>query len=76
MVIININGQNSKLISSWPSFLGCSRAIESVNKDLLVCNVNGPPYTEGMHIDLTMYTVIDTIIRRWVPEQNRLKPTC
>lgn len=76
VVVISINGQNSELLSSWPSFFGCSRVIESVNKDLLICTVNGPPYEEGMHIDLSMYSVIDTIVRRWVPQQNRLKPTC
>jgi len=74
VVIISINGQNSESLSSWPSWFGCSRAIENANKDLLLCTVHGPAYEQGMSIDLTKYTVKDTIIRRWVPSQNRIKP--
>lgn len=74
VVIISINGQNSKSLSSWPLWFGCSRAIENSNKDLLLCTVHGPAYEQGTSIDLTKYTVNDTIIRRWVPSQNRIKP--
>lgn len=72
--MISINGQNSDLLSSWPSWFGCDRAVEAAGKDLLVCTVHGPEYKQGMPIDLTQYSVNDTIIRRWVPSQNREKP--
>uniref|UniRef100_A0A2S2Q875 tRNA-intron lyase n=1 Tax=Sipha flava TaxID=143950 RepID=A0A2S2Q875_9HEMI len=74
VVVVSINGQNSELLSSWPMWFGCSRVIEAANKDLLICTVHGPPYEEGMPIDLTQYTVKDTIVRRWLPSQNRMKP--
>lgn len=71
VVVININGQNSDLLSSWPSWFGCGRAVETASKDLLVCVVHGPEYEKGMLIDLTQYNVSDIIVRRWVPSQNR-----
>lgn len=74
--MVSINGENSKSLSSWPSWFGSCRAIEAANKDLLVCTVHGPEYEEEMPIDLSKYTVNDTIIRRWVPSQNRVKPKC
>lgn len=74
VVVINVNGKNSELLSSWPSFFGCSRASEAASKDLLICTVFGPAYEEGNPIDLTQYTVNDTIVRRWIPSQNRIKP--
>lgn len=74
VVVISINGQNSELLSSWPMWFGCNRVIEAANKDLLICSVHGPLYEEGMPIDLTQYTVTDTIVRRWTPSQNRKKP--
>jgi len=74
VVIVSINGQNSELLSSWPSWFGYSRTVENANKDILLCTVYGPAYEQGMTIDLTKYTVNDTIIRRWIPSQNRVKP--
>jgi hypothetical protein len=68
VVVISANGQNSELLPSWPSWYGCGRAIEAANKDLLICTVLGPEYEEEMLIDN------DTIVRRWVPSQNRKKP--
>lgn len=73
VVIINVNGQNNQILSSWPSWFGCFRAIEATNKDLIICTVHGPEYEEGIPIDLTKYTVNDTIVRRWIPSQNREK---
>ncbi|XP_015372526.1 PREDICTED: tRNA-splicing endonuclease subunit Sen2-1 [Diuraphis noxia] len=74
VVVISVNGQNSELLPSWPSWYGCGRAIEAASKELLICTVLGPAYEEGMQIDLSQYTVNDTIVRRWVPSQNRKKP--
>jgi len=74
VVVISTNGQNSEFLPSWPSWYGCGRVIEAANKDLLICTVLGPVYEEGMLIDLSQYTVNDTIVRRWVPTQNRRKP--
>lgn len=71
--MININGQNNRLLSSWPSWFGSFRTIEATNKELIVCSVHGPEYLEGTFIDLTKYTITDTIVRRWVPSQNREK---
>lgn len=76
MVIICVNGDNSKLLSSWPLWFGCSRAIEAANKDLIICTVHGPSYEEGMPIDLSQYTIEDIVIRRFLPSQNRVKPCC
>lgn len=73
VVVINVNEQNNKLLSSWQSLFGCSRTIEATNKDLIVCTVHGPEYEEGAPIDLTKYTVTDTIVRRWLPTRNREK---
>jgi len=69
--VINVNGQNSELLSSWPTWFGCNRAVEAVSKELLVCAVHGPTYEKEALIDLTQYTVNDIIIRRWVPFRNR-----
>lgn len=74
MVVISVNGQNSESLPSWPSWYGCGRAIEAASKELLICTVHGPAYEEGIMIDLSQYTVNDTIVRRWVPSQNRKKP--
>ena len=76
MVVISVNGQNSELLSSWPSWYGCGRVIEAASKDLLICTVLGPTNEEEMLIDLSQYTIKDTIVRRWVPSQNRKKPQC
>lgn len=71
MVVINVNEQNSELLSSWPTWFGCNRAVEAASKELLVCAVYGPVYEKGAPIDLTQYTVNDIIVRRWVPFRNR-----
>ncbi|XP_050434422.1 tRNA-splicing endonuclease subunit Sen2 [Adelges cooleyi] len=70
VVIITINDQNTK-ITSWPEMLGCVRVTEAASKDLILCTVFGPPYNDSSPIDMTKYTVTDTIIKRWVPAQNR-----
>jgi len=74
VVVVSVNGQNSKLLSSWTSWFGCGRSVEAASKDILMCTVHGPIYKKEMPIDLTLYTVNDTIVRRWVPSQNRVQP--
>lgn len=71
VVLVNINGQNNELLSSWNNFFGCSRIIESANKELIICTVHGPVYDEEMPIDLSSYTVTDILVRRFVPSEHR-----
>lgn len=74
VVMVSINKENYDLLSSWQSWFTTLRALEGVNKTLILSTVNGPVYKEGDPIDLTQYMVKDTIIKRWVPNQNRSKP--
>lgn len=69
--MVNINGQNNELLSSWNNFFGCSRIIESANKELIICTVHGPVYEERTPIDLSSYTVTDILVRRFVPSEHR-----
>lgn len=70
VVIIDFNGKNAKL-SSWPEMLGCVRVTEAANKDLLLCSVFGPTFEESNTVNMADYTIKETIIKRWVPSQNR-----
>ncbi|XP_050544397.1 uncharacterized protein LOC126907280 [Daktulosphaira vitifoliae] len=70
VVIIDINGHKTKL-SSWSEMLGCVRMTEAASKDLLLCTIVGPTFEESNTIDMSKYTIKETIIKRWVPAQNR-----
>lgn len=58
----------------WKEVTTMNRASEAARKDLLVCDVTRPPALEvdeiyPAHID--QMTVTDTVVKRWIPKQDR-----